>query len=307
MSISFIQSKHWIDFQKSLGRNVFEYDEKGIRANIIKHDIPFGKNYLYIPHGPEIDFNSMTGGFKDPIRNFIRYLKDLGNQQKSIFIKSEPLTDNVAQSLAENNFKKSKKEIQPSKTVILSLEKNEEELLKNMHHKTRYNIRVAQKHNISVNESNDVKIFWGLIKKTSQHDKFYTHPKDYYEKLLNYFGRDKEISVKLFIAHYNNKPVAAVVILFYGDIGYYLHGASDYNYRKFMAPYLLHWHIISYLKERGFKNYDLWGVNAKKWPGVTRFKLGWGGKLVECPGSFNLTISWPWHTVYRIFQRLRGK
>src|SRR3989344_7971393 len=98
MSIAtFLQTKDWLEFQKSLGREVFEYDKNGIRANILKHEILFRKNYLYIPHGPEINFNSMTGGFKNPAINFVKYLKDLGKRQKSIFIKAEPLMDSVAQ------------------------------------------------------------------------------------------------------------------------------------------------------------------------------------------------------------------
>src|SRR3989344_1364269 len=95
--VTFLQTKDWLEFQKSVGREVFEYNKDGISAKIILHKIPFGKKYLYIPHGPEIDFNSMTGGFKNPAINFIKYLKDLGKQQKSIFIKAEPLMDSVAQ------------------------------------------------------------------------------------------------------------------------------------------------------------------------------------------------------------------
>ena len=306
MSIpSFLQTKDWAEFQKSLGREVFEYNKDGIRAYIIKHEIPFRKNYLYIPHGPEIDFNSMIGGFKNPAINFIKYLKDLGKEQKSIFVKVEPLTDSVAQILAENKLKKSKREIQPSKTVIIDLSKNEDELLKNMHHKTRYNIGVAQKYNIRVNESNDTKMFWQLIKVTAKRDKFHAHDKEYYEKLLEFFASGKEINTKIFVASHDNDPVAAAIVLMHEGTGYYLHGASNYESRSFMAPYLLHWQIIKYLKEKGFKNYDLWGVDAKKWPGVTRFKLGWGGRMVEYPGSFDLTISWPWHTLYKIFQKTR--
>src|SRR3989344_4833223 len=105
----FLQSKEWAEFQRSLGREVFEYEKEGISAKIIKHDLsfgrfrtgPFGKNYLYIPHGPKMDFNKMTGGFKNPVANFVKWLYELGKKEKSIFIKSEPLADSVAQALAE--------------------------------------------------------------------------------------------------------------------------------------------------------------------------------------------------------------
>ena len=62
--MNFLQSKDWFDFQRSLGRPVFEYDKEGIKAGVIKFPEPFKKSYLYIPHGPEMDFNSMAGGLK---------------------------------------------------------------------------------------------------------------------------------------------------------------------------------------------------------------------------------------------------
>src|SRR3989344_8871194 len=128
----FMQSKEWAEFQKSLGREVFEYDKEGITAGIIKHKLPLGKNYLYIPHGPEMDFNQMTGGFKNPVANFVKWLRELGKTHKAIFVKVEPLVDSVAQALVEAGFRKSKKEIQPSKTVIINLEQSEDDLLSRM-------------------------------------------------------------------------------------------------------------------------------------------------------------------------------
>lgn len=307
MGDSFLQSKDWAEFQKSLGRRVFEYNQDGIRTYIFKHNIPFGKNYLYIPHGPEIDFNAMTGGIKNPISNFIRWLKDLAKEERSIFIKAEPLFDSIAQILAENKFKKSKKEIQPSKDLIIDLDKDEEELLRLMHHKTRYNIRVAEKHGIHVDAGRDLETFWKLLKKTSKRDKFSSHEKKYYEKLLGFFENNRDIATKLFIAKHEEKPIAAAIVLTHGESGYYLHGASNYKHRNLMAPHLLHWQIIKYLKSKGFKNYDMWGINARRCPGVTRFKLGWGGRSVEYPGSFDLTTRWAWHLLYKIYQRVRNK
>lgn len=296
----FLQSKEWVEFQQSLGREVFEYGKEGIVAKIIKHRLPLGKSYLYIPHGPEMDFNQMTGGFKNPVTNFVKWLRELGKAEKAIFIKAEPLIDSIAQALAEQKFRKSKKEIQPSKTVMIDLDGDDNELLGRMHHKTRYNIKIADGHGVTVSESHDVDLFLKLLKKTTKRDKFSAHPSNYYRALLGAKG----LNAKLFLAHYNGRPIAASLILVYGNVGYYLHGASDYEYRALMAPFALHWHIIKQLKAEGLKQYDLWGIDARKWPGVTRFKLGWGGRTVEYPGSFDLPISKFWYLIYRIVRCL---
>jgi len=327
--ISFLQSREWVGFQRSLGREVLEYPEPKhleaeplskevqppvITAKIIKHDWPFGKNYLYIPHGPEMDFNQMTGGFKNPVANFVKWLRELGKTHKAIFVKVEPLVDSVAQALVEAGFRKSKKEIQPSKTVIINLEQSEDDLLSRMHHKTRYNIGIADKHGVTVGETGSVGIFLKLLKKTAKRDKFSPHPADYYKKLFEFKG----LQTKLYFAYargnppttfdspkvVGGKPIAAALILIYGDTGYYLHGASDYDARALMAPYALHWHIIKQLKAQGLKRYDLWGIDVRKWPGVTRFKLGWGGQTIEYPGSFDLPISKFWYMAYKIMRKL---
>lgn len=309
-STSFLQSKLWLEFQKSLGREVFEYNKDGVRAGIIKLPLWFGKSYLYIPHGPVMDFNAMLGGEKNPVWNWLHWLKDLAKKEQAIFIKAEPANDHVAQTLAERKFRRSHKEIQPSRTVILDLEKSEAELKAAMHHKTRYNIGVAEKHGIIVKESEDIDVFWELMQKTTKRDRFYSHPKRYYEKLFTFFHNQQDIRVKLYLAYQGppsggaGPPSGGALVLFYKDSGFYLHGASDYEYRQYMAPYLLHWEILKSLKLQGLKFYDFWGINARRWPGVTRFKLGWGGRTVEYPGFFDWRLSWWWYQGYKLARKI---
>jgi lipid II:glycine glycyltransferase (peptidoglycan interpeptide bridge formation enzyme) len=190
--------------------------------------------------------------------------------------------------------------MQPSKTVIIDLDQSEEELLSRMHHKTRYNIKVAEGHRVRVVESNDADLFLKLLKKTAKRDKFSAHPEDYYRKLL----RSYSLKTQLFLAYNDKKPVAGAITLTYRDATYYLHGASDYDSRTLMAPYALHWYIITSNQKLGTRNYDLWGIDTRKWPGVTRFKLGWGGRTVEYPGSFDLVISRFWYLVYKVAKRI---
>ena len=302
-SVSFLQTKNWAEFQRSLGRPFFEYDDNHVSAIVFRYPLPFGKSYLYIPHGPSLDLTQMLGGFKSPVRKFLGWLIDLARREEAIFIKIEPTVDYVAQLLVESGFKKSSKFIQPSKTVVVDLDESEENLLGRLHPKTRYNIKVAQKHGVEVKAAADIETFWPLIEKTAARDKFSSHPKSYYQKLLEAVHGGM-MHTKLFTAFYNRMPVAAAIVLFYGDTGYYLHGASDYDSHKYMAPYLLHWETMRYLKSQALKKYDLWGIDAQRWPGVTRFKLGFGGRVVEYPGSFDLPVSKAWYLGYRILRRI---
>lgn len=300
---SFLQTIEWLNFQKHVGRKTWRFDNGKIVANIIRHDLPFKKNYLYIPHGPEINFNNITGTINNEVAQFVAYLKNLAKEQKSIFIKIEPIDDKVIEVLHPFKFKKSNKEIQPHKTVVLDLQKSEEELLAAMHHKTRYNIKIAEKNKLMFVAGNDTDAFWKLLKHTAKNDNFSTHSKEYYEKLCSTSAGLKAETV--FIKH-DGVPIAGALLLAYGDTVYYLHGAMDRNpkYRPMMAPHLLHWEIIKWAKGYGMKHYDLWGIDAQKWPGVTRFKLGWGGRQVEYPGSFDLSVRGFWFIIYKILRKI---
>src|SRR3989344_6668916 len=227
MTKSFLQTQDWLDFQKYIGRKAWRFDNEKIRANIIQHDLPFGKNYLYIPHGPQILLGEIQSGLKNEVDSFLKYLKDLGKENRSIFIKMEPVDDIVMEVVYRKNFKKSKKSVQPTRTALVDLSLSEELLLEKMHHKTRYNIRLAEKHGLQVEESNDLETFWKLLKKTAKQDQFSTHPKNYYQKLKEFFGQDKELKTKIFFAMHEGKHLAGAIILIFNNTVYYLHGAMD--------------------------------------------------------------------------------
>ena len=92
---------------------------------------------------------------------------------------------------------------------------------------------------------------------------------------------------------------------YYGETATYLHGASGSFHRDVMAPYILHWRIMQDAKQHGFKKYDLWGIDEERWPGVTRFKTGFGGTVVEYPKSIDIVFRPMWYKAYRIIKKMR--
>lgn len=267
---SFLQSKEWAEFQRSLGRKVWQVNG----VNVIKHNLPLGKSYLYAPR--------CEG-------DFLNKIKEIAKKENAIFFKAEPLRQAQGKP-----FKKSTN-IQPQKTLILDITKPEEELLKQMHSKTRYNIRLAERKEILIKkDKNKFEDFWRLIQQTTKRDGFKPHQKEYYEKMLEVPG------VELFVAIYKNKVIAANIMVFYKKTTTYLHGASDYKHRNLMAPHLLQWQQILEAKKRGCIEYDFWGIDEKKWPGVTRFKKGFGGKEVIYSGAFDLVFQPIWYIIYKI-------
>jgi len=173
-----------------------------------------------------------------------------------------------------------------------------------MHQKTRYNIKVAQKHNIKIKQSDDFNKVWPVFQKTSQRDKFSLHPKKYYLKMLKTVPE-----IKLFCAFKDNAIIAGNLVSAFGDTVTYLHGASDYNYRNLMAPNLLQWEVIKQAKDQSFKYYDFHGVapdddKNHPWYGITRFKKGFGGNVKNYPGTFDFIYESGWYKIYKVFRKL---
>lgn len=307
---SFLQSWQWGELQKDLGKKfwrsaVLDGDEILLLALIYKNDLPFGLNYLYSPRGPLISK-------KDPevFKLFLEKIKEISEQENSIFFRMDPEWQN--EDLLEGfGFKKWIKEVQPKDTLILDLSKDEDALLKEMHQKTRYNIRLAERKGVKVKFSNskeDFEKFWKLIKETTERDKFKAHPKEYYWKILQN-GGDK---VGLVLAEYENKIIAANLISFFGKTATYMHGASSSEYRNLMAPHLLQWESIKEAKNRGCQNYDFWGVaptddKNHPWAGITRFKKSFSpdSKITSYIGAWDLVFNNFWYFLYKCYQKIK--
>lgn len=108
----------------------------------------------------------------------------------------------------------------------------------------------------------------------------------------------------LFIAEYQGKTIAANLVNFFGPTATYTHGGWDWEYRSLMAPHLLQWEQIKEAKNRGCKAYDFWGIDKINWPGITRFKKGFGGKEVNYIGTFDLILKQAWYSAYILVKKI---
>jgi lipid II:glycine glycyltransferase (peptidoglycan interpeptide bridge formation enzyme) len=281
----FLQSWNWGALQRSLGRKVWYLDLNGDYFLVIKMPLPFEKSYLYIPR-TSLKIN----------QKHLEFLIELAQNEKCIFVRIEP----VKQNLEQFNFKKVKT-VQPAKTLILDLQQSEDDLLKAMHQKTRYNIRLATKKGVVVKEGAlaDLDIFYDLISKTYSRKNIKVYNKEYYKKLL--------INLKtagLYLAEYNGQVICANLVVFYGNTATYLHGGSSVEYKNVMAPHLLQWQTIKKAKQLGLQYYDFWGIEDR-YPGVSRFKKGFGGFEIEYPGTFDFVINNFWYLTYQTVKRFK--
>ncbi len=329
----FSQSWEWGDILLSEGYRVerlaiIDDDEVLAQAQVIYHNLPLGWKYAFCPKGPNLKISNSPDGElisdqsaldgQNPNAKIIGTLIEYCRDQRCVFIRIEP---NIRLTTYDIRLHKTL-DINPRATTILNLEKSDNELFLRMKPKTRYGIRLSQKKGLTISDKKDLSGFWNLSQLTGQHNKFSLHPKIHYKKV---FVSDFSHQLSVFLS---DKLIVSAVFVGFGDTFTYLYGASDYDHRSLMAPYLLQWEGIKLAKKSGYKYYDFFGIapavaensnspagelSSKsefvycpnhQYAGVTRFKLGFGGEIQEVIGTCDFVINKYKYQFYNFFRQV---
>ncbi len=286
----------WAAFQSAVQRKVFLLEADGASALLVKHELPLGFCWLECPRGPL---------FKDKkgLLQILIEIRETAKKQKAIFVRLSPFE---GLKTKDYGLRDSQYDHQPQTSLILDLDQSEEDILKQMKPKGRYNIKVAQKHEVTVKPSVDVDTFYHLLSTTGFRDKFGIHPKSYYRKMLQAMPENAQ----LLLAACNGEVIAGGFFVYLDEWGIYYYGASAETYRNVMAPYLIQWEAIKEAKRRGCKHYDFLGIapegaEGHAWAGVTSFKKKFGGHTVDYPQAKEMVVRPVWYWVYRVYKKLR--
>ncbi len=296
-----LQSWEWGEFRSLWGNKI-------VRLGVYEgRDIAQGIQIIF----SKIPFTKLTIGTvikgPTPTPEILEAIKKAGKEEHALFIKLEPFDPNPKNrsevlKLLKENCTPGKRLFTPT-SFWLDLTKSEEELLKSFSSKTRYNIRLAQKHGVEVKEDNSEKAFekyLELTKETSQRQGFYAHTKKYHE--LMWKTLRKAGAVHLLTATYQGEIITTWILFSWHDFLYYPYGASTEKYKNVMANNLMMWGAIKFGKGLGLKTFDLWGREEGK--GFTKFKEGYNPQVVEFLGSWDLITSFLYYP-YRILENIR--
>jgi lipid II:glycine glycyltransferase (peptidoglycan interpeptide bridge formation enzyme) len=276
----FLQSEVWRKFQESVGRKTFHLEGENFWANIILHTLPMVGKYFYVPRGPIL--KNQNANLKNPMptgrqendneksKSSFDELIKLAKENSAGWIRIDPESEEILKVIRENTKHKITRaphDMQPKEIFVIDIAKSEEDLLAQMKAKTRYNIRLAEKKEVRIRKQEVggeyVEEFLRLTVVMAKRQGITAHPEEYYRKMLENISGN---ILKLYVAEYENKVIAANLVVFYGDTCIYLHGASDDNFRNVMAPYLLQWRQIQDAKKECCVRYDFGGVKNPPHP-----------------------------------------
>lgn len=307
-----LQTPAWGALKAAFGWTPHYLQEGDLGAMVLFRRLPLGLSVAYIPRGP-IGSGEWAG--------FWPAVDDLCREEKAVFLRVEPeIWQPVEQNFMDVNlpgFSETRQTIQPPRTILVSLNGSEEDLLNAMKPKTRYNIRLAERKDVVVKFSHNINAFHRMMLTTGERDAFGIHSLAYYQKAYDLFASEGKCAH--LVASYEDKPLAGLMVFSQGKTAWYFYGASTNEERNRMPAYLLQWEAMRWAKAKGCTTYDLWGIpdlpeetledkftdcSDGLW-GVYRFKRGFGGEVRRTIGAWDKVYRPALYRLYQIHTRTR--
>jgi len=306
-----LQTSSWAAFKEAFAWSAVRVKAEHCAAQILLRRLPLGLSIAYLPKGP----------LGTQWQELWLQMDMLCRNHHAIFLQVEPdlfepLPEEVrTQWLA--GFSLEEHTIQPRRTIVIDLQPTEEQILASMKQKTRYNIRLAQRHGVRVRPSTDLDGFYRMMQTTAQRDGFALHSAEYYRRAYDIF--EPQGQVVLLEAVLDEKPLAYLMAFRQHERAWYFYGASDDEMRNLMPTYLLQWEAMRWAKANGAKFYDLWGIpdadeetleeqftqrSDGLW-GVYRFKRGFGGQVMRSASAFIRVYNPLLYRAYKMMQSRR--
>lgn len=294
-----LQSWRWGAFKGAFGWEVERVAATGT-AGVAMAQILFrskaGFSIGYIPRGPVLPPEDPEAS-----RALWSSIDQVAKNRRALTMIIEPdkpLQNDLAR---RQRFTAGPAPIQPSRSVKVDL-LDDEGLLKQMHQKTRYNVRLALRRGVTTRmpakDDGSIAQFYALLADTSSRNEFGIHSEAYYREFLRLFEED----ATLVFADVEGRPVAGVIAVSFGDEAIYMYGGSSTKDRAHGAGFLIQYEVMRWARERGCLRYDMWGIphvdpestvkengdrlagsTGSDWRGLYEFKTRFGGAIVTYP------------------------
>lgn len=270
---------------------------------VLEHPVGIDKTIAYVPYGPLLcPSESAQGVFLENLsealreklsRSCILIRYDLPWKREE---EQGSQTIRMNWGTVKHNIRPSSSGQLPTTTTILDLRSSADEILSRMHPKTRYNIRIALSKGVKVRRGTveDLDIFMSLYEETSRRNRIQSHDRAFFQAL--YQSHEKDAFFELLIASLDGVDLSAMFLTLSDNRATYLYGASSDSMRNSMSTYALQYQAILDAKASGALEYDMFGIAPKdatehKLSGLSRFKLGFGGSILDRMGCWDYTLS----------------
>jgi len=310
-----LQSWAWGEVKARHGWRIrrFLWSRDGKAAGVIgvlERRLPAGLALHYAPRGPLLQRPTPAA-----LGELCHHLRPaLGRRGVVLKVDPEWSVDEGASAAALEaaGLRRGLRDIQHRSTYLLDIAGTEAEVLARVKPVTRYNIRYAARHGVTVRSGTDAALFatfFELLQASAARTGFTIRPARYYGDVLQAFAARGQ--GRLFLAERAGEPLGAVFTVLYGTRLYYLFGGSNLHHKELKPNYLLHWEAIRYARDRGCTTYDLWGIPLDPKPdhpgyGYYVFKTKFNGQPQRFIGIWDFPLRPLLYQGFRLGERLRS-
>ena len=305
---NFLQSPQWARANQLMGHGTDFFASDRVWCSAIIKSARRGR-YLEVPGGPLLDWSNA----RDCQDTFDR-LRQMARQHRCAFIRLRPQLPKTAANLEllrSLGARPAPMHLHAEHTVMVDLTPAEPELLAAMRRQTRYEVRRAEKLGITVRRSRSqaaIEQFHQLQLDTARRQQFVPPRLADLRAEVSAFGD----AAQIYSAYQGDDLIASALVLHAGAEGEYFEAASSPLGRKLPGAYALQWQVMRDLKKQGLQRYNLWGIAPPDQPqhryaGVTTFKTGFGGEVVEYLPAHDIVICRPRYLVNWVVETIRKK
>ena len=291
-----LQTNTWGNFKSQQGWKPRRYIHKTsageMAAQYLERQIPGLGSIWYSSRGPGVAEQA-------------QFLEIVGqmNTTPAFLVKFDPeILEDKADTSAflQAGLLRSKEDIQLNRaTIIVDLKPAEDEIIASFKQKARYNVRLAERKGVTIEavppSDSNLDAMFKLYREMMHRTGFFMRPADYFK---GYWKAQAEAGQgQLFLARHEGDLLAGAFVTYLGSRAWYKDGGSIRTKRELMAPYLMQWEIMRWLKAKGVNSYDLVAVPPKEeltpkhyMYGLYQFKSGFNSEITQYIGTWDLPL-----------------
>ena len=249
-------------------------------AQVLLKNLPWPfKSLAYVPRGPVVN--------EEFAKDFLEALAGHDkSQQGALALSIEPDWTELPQ--LPRGWRRGQNTILIPNTLILNLNKSEDDLQAAMNSKTRQYIRKSGgEEGVEIRQVKDreeLEKCMQVYRETAKRAGFALHKDQYYYDVFENLGEASPV----FAAFKSGWPIAFLWLAISADTAFELYGGMNEEGQNLRANYALKWHAITKMKEWGLTRYDMNGLVSD---GVSNFKRSFAEHEDKLVGTYDKPLS----------------
>jgi lipid II:glycine glycyltransferase (peptidoglycan interpeptide bridge formation enzyme) len=240
------------------------------------------------------------------IEAFTSRVRTVGHQHRLGVVRIEP--EAGAGGSVEDDLRRAgwrpAPHVQPESTRIIDLGAGEEAVRAGLHRKCRQSIAKSGRLGVRITEGDALRLelFHAIHADALRRAGIVPREIRTYRRMWEEL-QPRGMARLLFAEDAEGSAVATLFLVSCGPRVVDLYGGTTPDGGRLRANYLLKWEAIRSSMERGFREYDLWGLPRE---GIATFKSGFGGREVRYVGAWELGVDRLGQAVLRAGQATLG-